>query len=426
MKTHALFLFGFLFMGAGCESVAVPDVVSYDAHPAGAIFETWIESEGIGSILVQVQLPQEARYDEGAPILIYVPTFFTPDTEGFQQIAGATDEGFIQMTLMYPGRSNGEGAASEGENDYGGVDSIQALRDLILFAHGDVSNSDGISFAEMIEMNPLTDNIGLYAFSHPGIAATRVLALYQDQLGFVDYFVGRENPTMDLFSCVELAYYEGKRSVINPLYTDSSYSSQTIHLDYESIRYEQGSGTVYFDLNGNEALDASDFPLGNKVPRLFGKNFYSDELLRALENNVEEWPTELATAEEAEEVWSIRETVDMYPLLEGSALKVMLVFGVKDHVQALPDKPAIHQAFDGFRAAGLWVRLNPDGSYVSAVSDLSYVEHLANTEPDEWSTVEAWGIPGGPGGVLVPLAAVEEMADRTQYEEWGDDLQNVL
>ena len=118
--------------------------------------------------------------------------------------------------------------------------------------------------------------------------------------------------------------------------------------------------------------------------------------------------------------------------LESPDLKVLLVFADLDHVQAAADKPHIHQAFDGFKkTADLeWVRLNPDRCYVEQINPVSgnlAPDWDANTEPGDWLDSEAWGFP-----VLsiargeVWLAAVAEMADRVQADNWEMNLPEVL
>jgi hypothetical protein len=109
----------------------------------------------------------------------------------------------------------------------------------------------------------------------------------------------------------------------------------------------------------------------------------------------------------------------------------MLVFARFDHVQPANDKPHIHQAYDGFsKAAGLWVRLNPDSSYVDWVSPQigsGYLDHPANQEPVDWREIESWGYKNQAGASqLVPLAAVAEMADRSRSGNWNEDLSDLL
>lgn len=245
---------------------------------------------------------------------------------------------------------------------------------MIHYAAGQIPDRDGYYLKDRSSIPPLLGNIGLYAFSHPGIAAVDVLALYGDKIG-VAYFVGRENPTLDTLTAVEAGYFdENNRPVLNPLYTYlEDYSPTQISIDYSSIRWdpeyhEKGSpyvGVPYFDLNGNDILDGGDHPLGTRVPTMYDKRSYSTALFQALQANgaltEANWPADVAMPDEAAALWPFRESAERYPELAAKTpdLKVMLVFADRDHVQPAPDKPQIHQAFNGFyHAADLWTRID--------------------------------------------------------------------
>lgn len=401
---------------------------------AGSSFNTYVESDG-KKIVVHVALPETVRYSDGAPVMVYVPTFFTPEEKAFSEFEDFTQIGVIEITLLYPGQGEKGGASSEGVNDYGGAASIAALRDVIKFASGDLKNTEGFTLDQIIEVNPLFDNVGLYAFSHPGLAATNVMAEYGEEIS-VAWFVGRENPTIDTMLPLEIGYFDenSKAPVINPLYKyPDSYSEDDIILDYSSIQYNEISTRPYFDLNENKQSDLGDYELGKNVPNMFGKRFYSVELLEALQDNglsEKDWPSILATPEEAAELWPEREAAGKYDQLKGQETRVMLVFNQKDHVLAPVDKPHIHQAYDGFTKAGLWVRLNPDSAYMESfnpkITGQSF-EHEANTEPSDWSNADSWGYSDNKiNNVFIPLSAVAEMVDRTKENNWDNDLNNLL
>lgn len=100
-------------------------------------------------------------------------------------------------------------------------------------------------------------------------------------------------------------------------------------------------------------------------------------------------------------------------------------------MQVAQDKPHIHQAFQGFRfEAGLWVRLNPDRAYVQSLISAAgegFPDNPANTQPDNWMLIGTYAYPGQETAArLVPLAAVAEMADRTHFDRWDENLGQVL
>ena len=406
----------------------------------GTILVTSIDSEGIGRIAVQISLPEVPRYGEEAGIVVEVNTFLTP-SNSFYSSLNAPAVGLIHISYLWPGLSDGT-AASDGEFDFGGEASIRALKDVLRFATGETPNSEGYYLDQLISPKPLYENVGLYAFSHPGLAAVNVMGHHGDQFSRLAYFVGRENPTMDKLTAVEIGYYgENSQPELNPLYEyPEDYSPQDITLDYGSIQWdpdytEPGSrwlGVPYFDLNGNGIMDFGDHHLGLRVPAVDGKRVYSIELTQALrENHVfppGKWPQDVADLSLVKETWIYQDSTRTYPEVGQQLpdLKVMLVFARDDHVQPASDKPHIHQAYDGFSAADLWVRLNPDAAYIEMVSSQvrqDYQEHPANFEPTDWRDSQSWGYQNLPGASqLVPLAAVAEMADRVQAGNWSPDL----
>jgi hypothetical protein len=382
---------------------------------------TYIESNG-NKIAVEIISPDVPRYDDGAPIIIYTPTFFTPDKIQLGNLmTSVTDDGFIHVSFLWPGIKNGK-YESTGEYDYGGENSIKAFSDVIRFAAGEIPDVDGNYIQNLASVTPLTDNVGLYAFSHPGIAATNVLALYPGLN--IKYLVGRENPTTDILYPLELGYFEEGKPVVNPLYDyPDDYSSKEINLDYSTIDWSDELGVPYFDADANGVYDPGEFKLGNKIPTMFGKYFYSIQLTKALKDSLEsrgrDWPEGIATYEETSLLWPFRTTVNNYNKINKD-VKILLLFSVNDHVQSVLDKPHIHQAYDGFTANGNWVRLNPDSAYLKSSPD-----NDANAGPSDWMDVKDWSVPNKDAYVS-SFASICEMADRTYFNNWEDNLDSTL
>lgn len=394
---------------------------------------TYIES-GDNLIVLKISAPTYTRYSDGSPIIIMTPTFFTPSSK-FNDDLWSLDAGFIQISYMLPGKvAMGVGVESTGVNDYGGFESITAQKDIALFALGQTTNNDGKYISELFDFGVLSENVGFFAFSHPGILATNTLSYYNSELSEIDYFVGRENPTIDKLSTVEVGHWDLKKPLFNDAYKyPASYSSTDLNIDYSNIEYDFSLQKIYFDNNNNNVYDSDDFMLGDRVPNMNGKNYYSVDLITALTSSdsfsdISLWPTDLGTLEETESIWETRETVDYYPSLN-SNLKVMLVFSEEDHVHPALDKPHIHQAFDGFfHTANLWTRLNPDESYIfDIIEKATYNEHDANSEPSDWGNMREWSHPPTlKGSEHVSKAAISEMADRVYYDKWDNDLTTIL
>lgn len=406
---------------------------------SGGVVYTKINVAEVGDVAVRIRLPVEPRYDSGAPLVVYIPMFFTSDQKTFQELQGLSDFGFAQVSLLLPGRRDREtDLASEGEVDYGGSLSVAAMREVFLYAAGERADVDGKYIQEKTTVDLDTDVVGAYAFSHSGILLFQTLAQFGDVLP-IDFMVARENPTEPLLSSLELGYFEKGAAVENTLYDpELHYHDDGILLPYADIAWDFQDERPYFDVNNDQrARKEDDVLFGNQIPGMFGKKIYSPELLEALRINelfiASEWPVDLATPEEAVLWWQGRESLSILDDVTKKTpnLRVMMVFAKKDHMQPSADKPHIRQEYAGLAGGGLWVRLNPDQSYVSAFDALlaqDYFEHPAGTGPTSWKDdAVSWGHPDGSGALRVmPLAALSEMADRTKYSVWTDDLSHVL
>ncbi len=143
--------------------------------------------------------------------------------------------------MQTPGSDEAVSQGVEGVYDHGGPDSIAAFRDVLRFVSGQVPDYEGHYIAELLAVTPLTDNVGLYAFSHPGIAETNVLAHHGDSLPNVRYLVGGENPTTDVLSCVEIGHWgEHGQPIYNPYYDyPDDYSPFGLDIDYSTVGWIQ-------------------------------------------------------------------------------------------------------------------------------------------------------------------------------------------
>jgi hypothetical protein len=434
------------FCDSGETSLSCPGDCP-ETNFSGIIKTTTINSEGIGDIAVMVAAPQAARYPEGAGVVVVAAPIFTTGGS-FLTDPDLPSIGLIQVSYLWPGQTDPTtGAQSSGTFDSGGEQSSMVLRDVIRFAAGLITDINGRSLQTLVPVTPLTSEVGVYAFGDAGIAVINVLSLYGEVLPGLQYYVGRENPTVDTLACLEAGYLDDSgQPVYNPFYNyPSSYTSAAINLTYTNVQWDaiyidEHSGAVgrpYLDLDGSGTVSANDFPMSWRVPILLGKRYYSSALTQALlDKGVltrSSWPADVATPEEAARDWPSRQSTGRFVNLKAMIpdLKVMLVFAQEDHVQVTQDKAAIHQAFQGLRfEAGLWVRLNPDRAYVRTMLPSAgeiFPDNPANTQPDDWMQIGSYAYPGqGSAARLVPLAAVSEMADRTHFGRWDENLGQAL
>ncbi len=427
-----LFLAACLVVGGGGAGGPAPGASGDATTPA---WITYVDSSA-GRIAVHVSEPRAPRYTDGAPVVVNVSGFFTP-RRGFAFELDPNALGAVYVTCLWPGTADPQtGAASTGTFDFGGPQCLTALRNVVRFAAGEAADVYGKRLHESTRRPVLYDIVGLYAFSHSGIAATNVLALYGTELTGVRFFVGRENPTVDPLYPLEPGHWDDAGAPVdNPFYDPTGYTPTSIAIDYSTVYWSKRDGRPAFRVEGG-----TDYVCSTKHPQMDGKDVWSTALLQALLENgaltKETWPATLATPEEAKAWWDYRTTVWNYPRLatELPDLRVMLVFAAEDHVQVAVDKPHVHQAYDGFHErSGLWCRLNPDQAYVEAflanAESLPLPDNPANQEPASWFDIGAWAYSARRWpqlNVLVPLAAVAEMCDRTRSGNWRDDLSSPL
>ncbi len=399
---------------------------------------TYIQSPDTERVAVRIEVPKMPRYQEGAPVVVEVSTWFVFFT-GFHRVNETTRIGAITVSYMWPERQDpGSGAVSEGVYDYGGPISLVVLRDVVRFASGQIPDIDGFTLDELIGMTPLFNNVGLFASSHSGVVATNVLAHHGSVLDRVQYLVGRENPTRDEMYPLELGYFDDQQNpVFNSFYDEADYSPTDLTVDYSTVGWYDDGISLPRPCFGAKDTLSEHILYHERFPRLYGKRTYSRRLTQALLDNgaltLENWPEDLSTPQETQLYWPFRTTVNNYTQFktETPNLKVMLVFGKDDHVQAAISKPHIHQAWDGFRFGGdLWVRMNPDLAYVQSINpsyQANFPDNDANAEPLDWFQIRQWGFPVGPGTREdVWLASVAEMADRIYTDCWDANLDSVF
>ena len=441
---------------APTQSIPVP-VVTHEEIPttsaqhiqAGGILYTHINSPENGKIAVRVDLPVIPRYGDSGPIVVVASTWFVEkynlkDTP-FHLVYNPVEMGAIAVSHLWPGKTDPETQmSSEGTYDFGGPQSLAALRDTIRFALGEISDVNGLYLHELIEINPLYDNVGLFASSHAGVVATNVMAYYGDSFPDLKYFVGRENPTIAEMYPLEIGHFNDQRQPIyNPYYDYTGYTPTSIAVDYANLDWiinnQFPEGRPIFLVPGGE-----DYVLDDKGPNINGKRWFSHALTQALFDNgvftLETWPTDVATPQQTRDFWLSRVVVHNFQAIGENLpdLRILLPFATHDHVQSAPDKPHIRQAYDGFhKKAGLWTRLNCDLVYVqaeihpSASLEMGFPDNNANTEPEDWYLeAEYWGFSEKLDGKMtnrnVPLAGIAEMADRVQANNWEPNLDSVL
>ena len=406
-----------------------------------------------GTLAVRVYTPMHghARYPEGAPVLVWGAGGF--EVKGINHDLPASVDDIIIVTFVYPGGEDPwAGRQSDGVYDYRGPNCIAALRDVILYAAGELSDSQGRTIDDIVPVPVLHNNIGLEGVSNGGNIIVAVAALHGDELaGHLHYIIQWETPVSSQVATRDLGRvwlqppHPGQGDFFNPRYL--GYGPKVLAVDYSDLTYDpdgslrevfhDGNGDGEYttiedpathlqtpDLNLDGVLDMSeDFPL-DTYPYSDTKEVYSRAVTHALADNQimpHPWPEGIAMPFEADAYWDIREAVRLYDDAVANIpdLEAMVLAGVRDHVQSAPTKPHVQQAFEGWRNNGAWVQINSSPAYlIEADPSLAGRDDLPNrvpnTPPSDWGRVDSYCVPEDIPKATYQLAAVWQMADRVQ------------
>ena len=406
-----------------------------------------------GTLAVRVHTPMHghARYPEGAPVLVWGAGGF--EVKGINHDLPASVDDIIIVTFVYPGGEDPwAGRQSDGVYDYRGPNCIAALRDVILYAAGELSDSQGRTIDDIVPVPVLHDNIGLEGVSNGGNIIVTVAALHGDELaGHLRYIIQWETPVSSQVATRDLGRVwlqppnPGQGDFFNPRY--QGYGPKVLAVDYSDLTYDpdgslrevfhDGNGDGEYttiedpvthlqtpDLNLDGVLDMSeDFPL-DTYPYSDTKEVYSRAVTHALADNQifpHPWPESIAMPSEADAYWDIRESVRLYDDAVANIpdLEAMVLAGVRDHVQSAPTKPHIQQAFEGWHNNGDWVQINPSPAYLieadpSLAGRTDLPNRAPNTPPTDWGRVDTYCVPEDIPKATYQLAAVWQMADRVQ------------
>ncbi len=405
----------------------------------------------VGTLALRVDYPSITRYVKGAPVIIWVHGGY--DEGRLQPELPPAADDLIVIYFLFPGGEDPpNNRRSDGVYDYRGRNSILALRDVILFAAGELADDQNRTIDDIVRVPVLHRNIGLMGKSNSGNIIAAVGALHGSELeGHLRYLIQWESPASSQIAVRDLGRpllqpgqpaqgeYENPRRL--------GYGPLAIPVDFGDLAHDPSSGlypvfhdgngdnryttvarpgdgapTPDLDLDGVLELD-EDFPL-DTYPSANGTVNYSrpvthELLARNIFNG--NWPDGIATPEEAASFWDLREGARLLPLALARLpdLEGMVLASVRDHVQAPLDKPHIRQAFEAWQSNGTWVRINPDAGYLIAVdgqlgdrTDLP--ANPPNLPPHSWDHPEAYCVPEDIPDETYLLAAVWQMADRAE------------
>ena len=429
----------------------------------------WIPCECAGDkgIAVKVVYPKTPRYENAAPVAVFVAGGTKEGFLGFYE-PNWDPHGVVWLTFIFPGGEqqvmlpNGETLEVEsgGEYDYRGDVCFEALNCVIRFAKGEISNTVGKKIGDYASYEVLSDDVGIYGSSYGGITAALTLAKYGR---IVDYLIFYESPPHNMLITTDLGKIGDDEDTVdadgdglywndlrNPNYILNSCNETGCVIDFSTLAYDPTLG-FYLDNNGDGKpnyigvhpmastdVDGSGFIESDEdfifmawEVTLNGttKKVYSIPVIEAATNKGLNFSSEIMNASETYDFWYIRDLSYHYDELPKDVKFMQLGF-LKEHMCPAPDFPNIVVNYNALKNRGFWIRLNPDSSYLEYVTGREIEEendanieinfgnvreHLIHDESLNFDERK-----------LIELASVLEMADRTYYNDWSSNLDTVL
>jgi len=249
-------------MGQPNQRTARPPI-----RPRGILTHVPSTAGGEEGIAVSIIPPKKPRYKAGAPVAISVSGGHSAgNVSSRMNVAGC---GFVEMGFAFPGGGQGE-ARSGGTYDYRGPKCIEALRDVILFAMGEIADTQGRKIQELVGDIPvLTSNVGMHGGSHGGNACGAVMGLWGQQFPGLAWYVSMESPFGEGAVGAELG---GRNGRLCP-----AYDPQTGALDLSKLAFDSGLeirpfgagrfrdpsapalvGSLFFDMDGDGKCESED------------------------------------------------------------------------------------------------------------------------------------------------------------------------
>src|SRR5262249_37408822 len=141
---------------------------------------TFVPSEAAPGkgIAVNVIYPAKPRYPEGAPVVVVVPGGNGAD--GLEFSMHAAQAGFAEVRFAFPGGGSAS-FSSGGIYDNRGLESQQALKDVLQFAGGKIRDTQGKTIGELVPTKVATGNVGMVGWANGGNIALVTLGKFAEQ-----------------------------------------------------------------------------------------------------------------------------------------------------------------------------------------------------------------------------------------------------
>ncbi len=438
-------------------------------------------------VAARITLPTEPRFDT-APVAVGLVggltsgSFAGADAGEVQKIAQAlAAQGFVVVEFEHPGATDrgamdGATHASCGVYDYRGPNSRRFLADILKFATGGVTDTAGLSLADLAGVAVSSANVGLVGFSNGGNLAIETLS--RDPVGVgpariprIAFYTGFENPVNDMTLLSTSASGPGGVGQ-NTAYTPGSCYTSRCAVDYselkqsstdsttessESTATDLSFNTVYFDNNANGVFDGDPSKDPSKTyvgdtgvlntdvyahaaygllagtPTLFFDEGTADQI--DANRSAFSFTVPVATAAQSAAYFKDR-LAGMSPtgaptnyqqaVLHQPGIRIIVSASVVDHGNMATDHDHVGLQYDGWAAANpSFIQLNPSKAYLSAATGCASAQFMDNAPAGPYDTTllepEGSSVTDCPAlanlDMMDQVAAVMELADRTQDDD---------
>jgi len=350
------------------------------------------------------------RFKNGAPVAVVAPGGIGADGLPFNMHAAQI--GVVEVRFAFPGGGS-EQFGSKGVFDNRGAKSVEAFRDVLLFASGRKTDYKDRTLVELlagsIKVNPL--NIGIVGWDNGGNVALVAMARYASELDFLKWLALYECPVGSMFSPANLG--SAADLLRNKHYREGSAATGNLLLDYRSLTWLPNSfrnpnkiagkkrglaglkGVLFFDENNNRIWEESlEYAFNSALDVGLTKQYFPPQLTAACQRLgifAPVWPSNVATLAESDRDGSlyIKEITQAFP-----KLLVGMFASAVDHNQQQPDHPHICFLYNLFLTNKVrWLRLNPDPCYLADIGQMSGY-NFVNNKPN---------VPLDPTGLLAQL-----------------------
>ncbi len=404
-------------------------------------------------LAVNLIYSHKARYKESAPVVVLVPGGNA--SQGLDFSMHSAQQGFVEVRFAFPGGGK-PGFVSSGIYDNRGSKSQEALRDVLRFASGQISDHQNRKISDLLPFKVDSKAIGAVGWSNGGNILLVTLAKYASDLSAVSFLAFYESPVGNMFFPCALG---GAHDMLaNKHYRQGTAATGQVLVDYKKLCYQYNAskspgahkkndeaeidGVIFFDDNSNGFWEEStEFAVPYSTDIGMDKQIYPPSVTKAIwalpgfqppQRNPKdkdkpkiEWKAPpIATYEESLAYFRDRDgSLYIKQVVQEHPQMAFCIFGSQlDHLQRQSDHPHVAMLYNSLlEHKARFLRLNPSSIYVGAVA---YMKPSTFPENRPNSSIDAEAITKylEPEGLIPDYAymeaAVAELADRVHTGKW--------